>query len=118
MVLSANSSHHLSTGFIIVLNCAALLARNSVIIIGGADDFVFTFGASNQIHSHFAIHDGMGDPIMMNGFRATTLIPPAEEEMERDSRGSNSRQVHREHHGGVLRKAQRAIRTKYNVFSY
>lgn len=56
---------------------AALRAGNGVIIIGGTDDFVFTFRARNRIHRHLAIQDDFGDPILMNGFGTTTIIPPA-----------------------------------------
>lgn len=56
---------------------AALRAGNGVFIIGGTDDFAFTFRARNRIHRQLAIQDGFGDPILMNGFQTTTIIPPA-----------------------------------------
>lgn len=56
---------------------AALRAGNGVFIIGGTDDFAFTFRARNRIHRQLAIQDGFGDPILMNGFGTTTIIPPA-----------------------------------------
>lgn len=37
---------------------AALRAGNGVFIIGGTDDFAFTFRARNRIHRQLAIQDG------------------------------------------------------------
>lgn len=48
---------------------AALRAGNGIIIIGGTDDFAFTFRAPNRIHRHLAIQDSFGDPTMINGFQ-------------------------------------------------
>lgn len=48
---------------------AALRDGNGIIIIGGTDDFAFTFRAPNRIHRHLAIQDSFGDPTMINGFQ-------------------------------------------------
>lgn len=48
---------------------AALRAGNGIIIIGGTNDFPFTFRAPNRIHGHLAIQDSFGDPTMINGFQ-------------------------------------------------
>lgn len=46
-----------------------LAAGNSVIIIGGTDEFGFTLRARNTIHRPFAIQDGIDDPVMFNRFQ-------------------------------------------------
>ncbi|HAT7504697.1 hypothetical protein [Citrobacter braakii] len=66
---------------------AALLAGNGVIIIGGTDDFAFTFRAHNQIHRHLAIQDGIGDPIMMNGFQDHNYNPARDGFINNPARG-------------------------------
>lgn len=48
---------------------AALATGNSVIIIGGTDDFGFTLRTRNKIHRPFALQDGIGDPVMFNSFQ-------------------------------------------------
>ncbi|WP_196209221.1 hypothetical protein [Citrobacter sp. Res13-Sevr-PEB04-36] len=48
---------------------AALATGNSVIIIGGTDDFGFTLRARDKINQPFAIQDGIGDPVMFNRFQ-------------------------------------------------
>lgn len=45
---------------------AALSTGNSVIIVGGTEDFGFTLRSHNKIHRPFAIQDGMSDPIIFN----------------------------------------------------
>lgn len=54
---------------------AALATGNSVIIIGGTEDFGFTLRARNKIHRPFAIQDGIGDPIMFNRFQNQSYNP-------------------------------------------
>ncbi|AUV25901.1 hypothetical protein OGV36_11665 [Citrobacter sp. Cb008] len=66
---------------------AALLAGNGVIIIGGTDDFAFTFRARNRIHRHLAIQDGIGDPIMMNGFQDHNYNPARDGFINNPARG-------------------------------
>ncbi|EFE10474.1 hypothetical protein [Citrobacter youngae] len=48
---------------------AALPAGQGAILTGGTDDFAFTLRARNRIHRPFAVQDGIGDPIIMNGFQ-------------------------------------------------
>lgn len=48
---------------------SAALRDGNGIIIGGTDDFAFTFRAPNRIHRHLAIQDSFGDPTMINGFQ-------------------------------------------------
>ncbi len=66
---------------------AALQAGNGVIIIGGTDDFVFTFRARNRIHRHLAIQDGFGDPILMNGFQDHNYNPARDGFINNPARG-------------------------------
>lgn len=54
---------------------AALSTGNSVIIIGGTEDFGFTLRSRNKIHRPFAIQDGIGDPIMFNRFQNQSYNP-------------------------------------------
>ncbi|MGQ3663318.1 hypothetical protein [Citrobacter braakii] len=66
---------------------AALLAGNGVIIIGGTDDFAFTFRARNRIHRHLAIQDGISDPTMMNGFQDHNYNPARDGFINNPARG-------------------------------
>ncbi|EMR0736365.1 hypothetical protein ACRQKW_000726 [Citrobacter braakii] len=66
---------------------AALLAGHGVIIISEADDFAFTFRARNRIHRHLAIQDGIGDPIMMNGFQDHNYNPARDGFINNPARG-------------------------------
>ena len=61
---------------------AALLAGHGVIIISEADDF-----ARNRIHRHLAIQDGIGDPIMMNGFQDHNYNPARDGFINNPARG-------------------------------
>ncbi|EJB8471477.1 hypothetical protein MW376_001532 [Citrobacter freundii] len=54
---------------------AALSTDNSVIIIGGTEDFGFTLRSHNKIHRSFAIQDGIGDPIMFNRLQNQSYNP-------------------------------------------
>lgn len=67
---------------------AALRAGNSVIIIGGTDDFAFTLRARNQIHRHLAIQDGFGDPVMINSFQDHNYNPARDGFINNPARGS------------------------------
>lgn len=65
----------------------ALRAGNGVIIIGGTDDFAFTFRARNRIHRHLVIQDGFGDPILMNGFLDHNYNPARDGFINNPARG-------------------------------
>ncbi|MBJ3557206.1 hypothetical protein JGC44_03045 [Salmonella enterica subsp. enterica serovar Derby] len=66
---------------------AALAAGNGVIVIGGADDFAFTFRARNRIHRPFVIQDGINDPLIMSGFQNHNYNPARDGFMNNPARG-------------------------------
>ncbi|KLV66857.1 hypothetical protein DJ535_13835 [Citrobacter murliniae] len=66
---------------------AALATGHSVIIIGGTENFGFTLRARNRIHRPFAIQDGIGDPVMINGFQDHNYNPARDGFMNNPARG-------------------------------
>ena len=67
---------------------AALATGSGVIVIGGDDDIGFTFKARNRMRGPFAILDGAGDPIMINGFQNHNYNPARDGFMNNPARGS------------------------------